>query len=142
MSRYLHESAISKFLAEYSTRYRTYIESRLGPRSQRKGRARRVRALLPAVVHGAGGASSYGVIRNVSASGMLLATREDLADGDQVKVEAVIGSESVSLPGVVVRVVRHASVDFPECVAGVQFVKADIKSVNRILAIADAIATL
>jgi hypothetical protein len=93
-------------------------------------------------VHGDRGAPSYGVIRNVSASGMLLAAREDLAEGDRLNIEAVIGNESVSLPGIVVRVVRHASVDFPECVAGVQFVKADINAVNRILAIADAIATL
>ena len=142
MSRYLHESAVSKFLAEYSTRYRTYIESRLGPRPQRKGRARRVRAFLPAVVHGSGQASSYGVIRNVSASGLLLATREDLVEGNELNVEAVIGNERVPLPGIVVRVVRHASLDFPECVAGVQFKKAETKSVNRILAIADAIATL
>ena len=142
MSRYLHESAVSKFLAEYSTRYRTYIESRLGPSPQRRGRAKRVRAFVPAVVHGDRGASSYGVIRNVSASGMLLAAREDLAEGDRLNVEAAIGNENVPLPGIVVRVVRHASVDFPECVAGVQFVKADINAVNRILAIADAIATL
>jgi cellulose synthase (UDP-forming) len=142
MSRYLHESAVSKFLSEYSLRYRTYIESRLEHAPQRRKRAKRVRAFLPAVVRGERGTSSYGVIRNVSASGMLLAAREDLTEGDRVTVDAAVGSENVSLPGIVVRVVRHASEDFPECVAGVQFVKADIDAVNRILAIADAISTL
>jgi len=142
MSRYLHESAVSKLLAEYSTRYLTYIESRLGPRPQRKERAMRVRAFLPAVVRGARGGSSYGVIRNVSTSGMLLAAREDLAEGDRITVDAIVGEEKVPLQGIVVRVVRHASEDFPECVAGVHFINVDINMVNRILAIAGAISTL
>jgi cellulose synthase (UDP-forming) len=141
MSRYLHESAVSKFLSEYSTRYLTYIENRLAPRPTRKNRAKRVRAFLPAVVR-KGGEPSYGVIRNVSISGMLLAARENLAEGDRLTVEAVVGDKRVPLYGIVVRVVRHASEDFPECVAGVQFVGSDINAVNRILAIADAISTL
>lgn len=142
MSRYLHESAVSKFLAEYATRYLTYIESRLAPRLERKARARRVRAYLPAVVRGKSGGVSYGVIRNISQSGYLLAARENLAEGDRVAVEAVVGDRNVPLPGVVVRVLRHPSEDFPECVAGVAFDKADIGAVNRILAIADAMITL
>ena len=142
MSRYLHESAVSKFLAGYATRYLTYIESRIGPRLERKARARRVRAYLPAVVRGKSGGVSYGVIRNISQSGYLLAAHEDLVEGDRVAVEAVVGDRNVPLPGVVVRVMRHPSEDFPECVAGVVFDKADIGAVNRVLAIADAMTTL
>ena len=97
---------------------------------------------LPAVVRGKSGGISYGVIRNISQSGYLFAAREDLAEGDRVAVEAVVGDRNVPLPGVVVRVVRHLSEDFPECVAGVVFDKADIGAVNRILAIADAMAAL
>jgi hypothetical protein len=142
MSRYLHESAVSKFLSEYSTRYLTYIESRLEKQPQRKARARRFRAYVPAVVRGKAGATSYGVIRNVSQTGYLLAAREDLAEGDRVEVEAVVGDRNVPLPGIVVRVVRHHSEDFPECVAGVILDKADPGVVNRVLAIAEATATL
>jgi cellulose synthase (UDP-forming) len=142
MSRYLHESAVSKFLAEYATRYLTYIESRLTPRLERKARPRRIRAYLPAVVRGKSGDTSYGVIRNISQNGFLIAAREDLTEGDRVVAEAVVGDKGVPLPGIVVRVVRHPSEDFPECVAGVAFDKADIAAVNRILAIADAMAAL
>jgi hypothetical protein len=142
MSRYLHESAVSKFLAEYATRYLTYIESRLTPRLERKARPRRIRAYLPAVVRGKGGGASYGVIRNISKNGYLIAAREDLSEGDHVTAEAAIGDTGVPLPGIVVRVVRHPSEDFPECVAGVAFDKADIGAVDRILAIADAMAAL
>jgi hypothetical protein len=142
MSRYLHESAVSKFLAEYATRYLTYIESRLAPRLERKGRARRIRVYLPAVVHGKSGGVSYGVIRNISESGYLIAARENLAEGDRVAADVVVGDRNVPLPGIVARVVRHPSEDFPECVAGVVFDKADIGAVNRVLAIADAMTTL
>jgi hypothetical protein len=142
MSRYLHESAVSKFLAEYTTRYLTYIESRIGPRLERTARARRIRAYLPAVIRGKSDGVSYGVIRNISQSGYLIAARENLSQGDRVAVEAVVGDRNVPLPGIVVRVVRHPSEDFPECVAGIVFDKADIGSVNRILAIAEAMAVL
>ncbi len=142
MSRYLHESAVSKFLAEYSTRYLTYIESRLEKQPQRAVRARRFRAFVPAVVRGKAGGTSYGVIRNISQTGYLLAAREDLAEGDRVEVEAVVGDRNVPLPGIVVRVVRHHSEDFPECVAGVILDKADPGVVNRVLAIAEATAAL
>jgi cellulose synthase (UDP-forming) len=142
MSRYLHESAVMKFLAEYSTRYRTYIDSRLAPRTSPKSRARRARAFLPATLARPDGAVSFGVIRNVSSTGLLFASREDLAEGDRVRVDAILGTEAVPFPGIVVRVVRHASDDFPECLAGIHFTDPRPDSVSRILAVADAAATL
>ena len=57
-------------------------------------------------------------------------------------VEAIAGGETLSLPGIVVRVLRYPSAEFPECVAGVQFDKAESGAVNRVLEIADAISTL
>jgi hypothetical protein len=142
MSRYLHESAVSKFLAEYATRYYTYIESRLAPRMERKARARRIRVYLPAVIRGKSGGDSYGVVRNVSKSGYLIAARENLAEGDRVAAEVVLGDRNVPFPGIVARVLRHPSEDFPECVAGVVFDKADTGAVNRVVAIADAMVSL
>jgi len=142
MSRYLHASAVSKFLAEYSVRYRTYIESRLTQTPSRKNRAERVRAFLPAVIRRESGAPSYGVIRNISQTGLLLAAREDLETGDRLTVEAVIGERSLPLSGIVVRVIQQRSDKFPECVAGIRFDKTDINALNRVLEIADAIGTL
>ena len=84
MSRYLHESAVSKFLAEYSTRYRTYIESRLAPsRSARRARDASARTCRPS--SGAGGERRF-VRRDPEhlGDGYLLAAREDLAEGDRV----------------------------------------------------------
>ncbi|MGD1047661.1 MAG: glycosyltransferase [Candidatus Krumholzibacteriaceae bacterium] len=142
MSRYLHESAVSKFLDEYGTRYPTYIDSRLAPRRGHVDRAPRVRGFLAAIVRKEGGAPSFGVIRNVSRTGLLLAARENLAAGDRVTVEAIAGGDTLSLPGIVVRVLRYASTAFPECVAGVQFARAESGAVKRVLEIADAISTL
>ena len=142
MSRYLHESAVSKFLDEYGTRYQTYIDSRLAPRHARTERAPRVRGFLAAIVRREGGAPSFGVIRNVSRTGLFLAARENLAAGDRVVVEAIAGGETLSLPGIVVRVLRYPSTAFPECVAGVQFDAPESGAVNRVLEIADAISTL
>lgn len=142
MSRYLHESAVSKFLSEYSGRYRTYIESRLTETPSKKERRERVRAFLPAVVRKEGGGQSYGVIRNISRSGLLLAARENLASGDRITVEAVVGDTPVPLGGIVVRVIQQRSDRFPECLAGVHFDTIDINALDRVLGIADAIGTL
>jgi cellulose synthase (UDP-forming) len=142
MSRYLHEAAVSKFLGEYSTRYETYLEKRLSHSPRRVERKRRVRAYLPAAVRGGGERFSFGVIRDVSSSGVLLAAREDLAPGDRLTLEAIVGSGLVPLRGIVVRVIDHRSERFPECVAGVQFEGADVSAVGRVLAIADAMSRL
>jgi hypothetical protein len=101
-----------------------------------------VRGFLAAVVRREGGTPSFGVIRNVSRTGLFLAARENLAAGDRVVVDAIAGGETLSLPGIVVRVLRYPSTAFPECVAGVQFDAAGSGAVKRVLEIADAISTL
>jgi hypothetical protein len=142
LSRYLHEAAVSRFLGEYSTRYKTYIERHLTHVPRRVVRANRVRASLPAVVRKAEHARSYGVIRDISLSGLLLAAQEELAAGDRVTLEAIIGEDIVSFRGIVVRVVAKGSRRFPGCVAGIQFEHADLSAANRVIGIADAIGTL
>ena len=142
LSRYLHEAAVSKFLGEYSTRYKTYIEKHLSHTPRRVVRTKRVRACLPAVVRKEENRLSYGVIRDISSSGLLLAAQEELAAGDRVTLEVIAGNDVVSFRGFVVRVIVYPSRRFPGCVAGVGFENADINAVNRILGIADAISTL
>ena len=88
-SRYLRESAVVKFLAEYSTRYRTYLDKRLTKEPEHRERARRLPAHLPASISAGGKQSSLGAIRNVSDTGMLLVSRDKLEEGDRIAAEIV-----------------------------------------------------
>jgi cellulose synthase (UDP-forming) len=140
--RYLHESAVRKFLAEYSTRYRTYIEKRLEKGRKRVKRADRFVALLPAVVMNGDGKPSYGVIRNISASGFLLLTRHMLEPGSEVRLQTVIGKDLIPMSGVVTRVKPYESKEFPEMLAGVRLTKADTEKVLHLLRIGKRIESM
>ncbi|RJR26604.1 MAG: glycosyltransferase [Candidatus Latescibacterota bacterium] len=142
LSRYLRESSVAKFLAEYSTRYRTYLDKRLAKEPEHRERASRLPAHLPASIAANGGRPALGAIRNVSDTGMLLASREELAAGDRVAVEIAFREDAETLRGIVVRVVERGSDEYPEWVAGVRFENTGVDAINRIVAVATALSTL
>jgi cellulose synthase (UDP-forming) len=134
--RYLHESAISKFLSEYQTRYETYLERQIEKRRRRVKRARRIVSYIPVVVNG-GAPSSYGAIKNVSGSGLLISLRRKLSLGDPLQVKAIIEQKLVPLEGTVARVVRFDESDFPEYFVGVKLDEPDSYRVSYVQWIAD-----
>ncbi len=141
-SRYLRESAVVKFLAEYSTRYLTYLDKRLSNEPKHRERAVRFPAHLPATIAASGKPPTLGAIRNVSDTGMLVAIRDTIAAGDRLVADVPLGEETVSLRGIVVRVVERGSDEYPEFIAGVQFEDTGVDAIGRIVAIASALATL
>ncbi len=142
LTRYLHESAVSKFLLEYSTRYKTYIERYLAAPSEMKGRARRGPAYLPAVIMSGDGRPSFGVIKNISRSGMLLAARDYLEPGKPLTVQVIIDTDIIPVNGTVSRNYRFMSEDFPEFLAGVKFSEPRPDGVDHILRVAEKIGGL
>jgi cellulose synthase (UDP-forming) len=140
--RYLHESAVSKFLGEYATRYKTYLEKRFERARKHQERAERIEGFLPVVVMNGNGNPSYGVMRNVSASGFLLLSRQALEPGKRVSLQVVIGKELVPLEGVVARTVDYESRHFPEMLAGVKLTRADHEAVLHILRIGKRIESI
>lgn len=142
LSRYLHESAIIKFMKEYSTRYKTYLERRFTPKSHFHERAYRALTYLPVILHAGDEETSYGVIKDISASGLLLATQAYLSAGRRLTLEVVLGKETLLLSGTVVRNLVHDESDFPEFLAGVRFTEESLAKVNTILKITDKIAGL
>jgi cellulose synthase (UDP-forming) len=137
LSRYLSESAISKFLKEYATRYMTHMERTLEQPEKRHKRADRFLAYMPAVVCNDHEPPSYGVIRNVSESGMLLATRDNLDIGHRVTIETVLGRDLFPLNGVVVRKQPHEALDYPEYLVGVEFYDRKPEYIDRVLKVAE-----
>jgi cellulose synthase (UDP-forming) len=140
--RYLHESAVSKFLGQYATRYKTYIEKRFEKERKNRMRAERIEGCLPAVVMNGDGKPSYGVMKNSSASGFLLLTRHALEPQKRVSLQVVIGKELVPLQGIVVRTVEYESKAFPEMLAGVKLTKADPEAVLHMLRIGKRIESI
>lgn len=140
--RYLHESAVRKFLREYSTRYRTYIEKRIERARKHQKRPDRFTAFLPAVVMNGDGKPSYGVIKNISASGFLLLTRHALDPGKEVSLQTVIGKDLVPMSGVVARTSPYESKEFPEMLAGVRLTKADPEKMLHLLRIGRRIESM
>ncbi len=123
--KYLNDSAVRKFLAEYSTQYLTYFVKRLMKQRKRVERAERTGAFLPVVILNGDWKPTYGVIRNISTSGVLLLSRHMLEEGSGVRLQAVIGQELVPLEGTVTRISKCESDNFPENFAGIRLTKAD-----------------
>jgi hypothetical protein len=140
--RYLHASAVPKFLRQYATRYKTYIEKRLEKARKHRRRAERFNAYLPAVVMNGDGNPSYGVMRNMSTSGFQLLTRHALEPGNHVSLQVVIGRNLVPMRGVVARTVACESKEFPEMLAGIELTKADPDDVLHILRIGRRIESI
>jgi len=142
LSRYLRESAVSKFLADYSTRYETYIDKRLSREPEHRERAARHSAYLPAAITVDTGRPLAGAIRNVSETGMLIASRQKLSASDRVVVDVPLGKGSETLRGIVVRAVERGSAEFPEWLAGVMFDGTSAAAIQRVVAIAGALSSV
>lgn len=142
LARYLSESAVVKFMKEYSTRYRTYLERRFMTEKHFQKRAYRALAYLPVIVHAEDEKPSYGVVKDISESGFLLATSSYLSSGSRLAIEIILGKDTFLLKGIVVRNLTHESEDFPEFLAGIYFIDTPSQKVTEILKIADKIGDL
>jgi cellulose synthase (UDP-forming) len=142
LSRYIQESSVSKFMNEYSTRYKTYLERHFTEQKRQLKRAYRALAYLPVVVHAEDGDASHAVIKNMSSSGLLLTVRDDILQGEHITVETVIGDEVIAMKGIVVRRVSHDAEEFTEYFLGVKLDESSIENAGRILEIADRVAKL
>ncbi|MEW6109163.1 MAG: glycosyltransferase [Nitrospirota bacterium] len=142
LARYLHESAVKKFMREYSNRYRTYIEKRFMTRQYFHERAYRFLTYLPLIVYNEEGDSLFAVIKDISESGLLLVTRKYLQIGVQLKLSVVLGKETIQLSGTVTRNMISDTEDFGEYLSGVYFDEISGKKVARILKVADTIGSL
>ncbi|MCM2357999.1 MAG: glycosyltransferase [Geobacteraceae bacterium] len=139
ITRYLHEFAISKFMNEYSTQYKTYLEKRFMPDRHFTERAYRALTYLPVAVRSETNKETCGVIRDISESGMLLLSRIHLAQGDNISLKVVLGREVLSLKGTVTREDMSDSGNFQEFLVGVKLDDGHSDVVRRILEIADHI---
>jgi cellulose synthase (UDP-forming) len=119
VARYLHEAAVSRFMEEQALGYRTWIERRLGRHDGAAARAARSLAYLPVMVREPAGASPA-AMKDLSATGLLLATARARSPGDRLGVEVLLGEERVALSGRVVRTLAESGEEFPEWLAGVR----------------------
>jgi len=142
LSRYLSESAITKFMNEYTKRYETYVERQLREPRAYKKRAPRALTYIPVAVPDGDRHSSFGVIKNISETGLLLATQDHFSPGNHVTIVTVLETEIFLLHGIVVRTVRHESEDFPELLAGVQLTEPYSDRIGYIRHIAGKVGDL
>lgn len=139
LSRYLHESAVSKFMKDYSTRYKTYIERRFMPERRFNERAYRALTYLPVILKKEEGRPSYAVIKDISKTGMLLASRLFMPAGSSVSMDVMLGDRKISLNGSIARNLTLESEDFPEYLTGVVLSPEDMGAVGSVLEVADHI---
>ena len=138
LSRYLHESAVTKFMRDYVLGYRTYVERRFGKKSFRD-RATRSLAYLPVLVRGESDSQAYAAIKDISNTGLQLATREIFPQGSRITISVVMGKDRISLTGDVVRTFTQPSESFPEYLLGVHFTEESSQKVRNLLMIAHKI---
>ncbi len=141
LSRYLHESVVTKYMKEYSTRYRTYLEIQLVSRKYFHKRAYRAIAYLPVVVHTFPKKQTYAVMKDISNTGMLLASSSAISPGNQVIIDVMLGDEKIVLKGTVVRDILYGSENQPEYLIGVRFDAASRDKIHNLLSIADKIGS-
>ncbi|HSG28250.1 MAG TPA: PilZ domain-containing protein, partial [Candidatus Krumholzibacterium sp.] len=142
LSRYLFESAVGKFLSEYSNRYETYLERTFqNPREYTK-RANRSLSYFPVLIPGEGDESSLGVIRNISHTGFLLASQRAFETGTELSLTTVLGEETVTFEGKVARILPAESEEFPLHYAGIELKEPHSESVDRLIGIAEKTGSL
>lgn len=139
MTNYLYESAISKFMKNYSTQYKTYLEKRFNSSRHFSDRAYRALAYLPIVLRSESQRQIFGVIRDVSETGILLATKIHLDQGNSISLRVVLGRDQLTLEGTVVRNLKTINDEFPEYMCGVKIADAYRATLCRILEITDKI---
>lgn len=139
LSRYIHESAVSKFMREYSTKYKTYLERRFMGKRHFHERAYRALTYLPVIVSNDIIKHTYSVIKDISETGLLMVTRVSLPQGTNVTMDVILGQEKTTLKGTVVRDFPHGSENYPEFLLGVHFESTYKEKVAYLLGIADKI---
>lgn len=139
LSRYIHESAVSKFLKEYSTKYKTYFEKRFLAKRHFHDRAYRALAYLPVQVLNNGAQPAVAVMRDISETGLLLAARASMPAGSPITMEVVLGRNRVPLKGNVVREFSHGTETYPEYLLGIQFDNSSSQDIASLLKIAEKI---
>jgi len=139
LSRYMHEAAISKSMREYTTKYKTYLERRFQATQHFKERAYRALAYLPCKVVTHDRKAYYGVIKDISETGMLVAMMRQVATGTDLCVQVILGKDTLPLQGTVVRQLESISQDFPEYVVGIRLAENSRSNVPKLLTLADEI---
>jgi cellulose synthase (UDP-forming) len=139
LTRYLHQSAVTKFMKDYVLGYRTYVERRFGKQSIHE-RSKRSLAYLPVVVRGEEGDHFYAAIKDISNTGLLLATREISSPGSKVTTDIILGKDRITLKGQIVRVFSSTNENFPEYFLGVQFDEESSEEVQNLMKIARQIS--
>lgn len=120
LTRYLHGTAVPKFMKEYSTRSKTYLEKRFGLSRGEVERAYRNLAYLPVNVSIEQQEPFFAVIKDISKTGLLLSSRALLPSGTLLNIQALLGNRMIQLEGIVVRNLTRGYDEFPEYLAGVK----------------------
>jgi cellulose synthase (UDP-forming) len=142
LSRYIHESSVVKFIREYSTRYKTYLERRFRTEYHYRERLYRALAYLPVLVWTDKEISTYAVVKDISETGLLLTTKVSLLTGSKITIEVILGRQKIILNGTVMRSLTHEIKEFPEFLAGIQFDETSKEKVKDILTITEKISSL
>jgi cellulose synthase (UDP-forming) len=139
LSRYLHEASISKFMREYSTRYKTYLERRFMTKRHFLDRAYRALAYMPVIVYANPTKRNYGVIKDISKTGLLLATKVLFPTGSLISTDVILGNQRIALTGTVVREFDQGNEDYPEYLLGIHFNDSQQERVSHLLGVAEKI---
>jgi cellulose synthase (UDP-forming) len=142
ISRYLHASAVTKFMKDYVLGYKTYIDRRFGSKRQFSERAARSLAYLPVIVREELGIQSYGVIKDISDTGLLILSQESRAPGSEIILDVVVGNDRISLTGYVVRSIPRPDDIFPEYLIGVHIREETREKAQSLIRIANQIGDL
>ncbi len=138
MTHYIHEAAVVKYMKELSNRYRTYLDRRFMGDYGTRERAYRSLVYLPVYVR-QNMLETYCVLKDLSATGLLLETAITINAGEIISVHVILGSKSIELKGVVVRKVKTNSGDYLEHMYGVSLDNTSQDEVRQLLAISDSI---
>lgn len=139
LSRYMHEAAISKFMHEYTTQYKTYIERRFQAAHHITERAYRALAYLPCKIVSESQKPLYGVVKDISETGALIGIEGDVHQGTGLTVEVLLGKDKLLLSGPVVRHLESVTQDFPEKTVAIKLDERSRQNVSKLLAIADEV---
>jgi len=141
LSRYLHQSAVTKFMREYSTKYKTYIERRFIGKRDFRDRAYRALAYLPVIVFYESSKQTYAVIKDISKTGLLLSATTLYPTGSEIAMGVILGRQKTMLKGIVVREFTSGSEDYPVYLLGIHFDSESTEEAASLLAVADKIGS-
>ena len=138
LNYYIHEAAVVKYMKELSNSYKTYLDRRFMGGSGELERAYRALGYLPVVVQQIDG-DNYCVLKDISATGMLLASTRIIEIGNTITAKVLLGSEIIFLNGLVVRQVQRNSGEYLEHLYGIRLDEASLPEAKYVLSIADKI---